>query len=471
VTHGTDIPRTAFLEKYFEKYPDTPREVILKSDLLSVGQWVSDAALDAAEGALVKSYRLFSYDLVPMADMKRRESQRVPEYFTIRGGPYGLRPVNVQTSLSPDSPYRLDVIDGQLVLTTAGRILCEVRYPRAPDYYARRLADGTPYHEIIANGFFVTAFRACQYQSTEEQCRFCDINENTRQMKQSKDFALTASVKPVSAVVEVADAIQREQTAQHDGAPSISFLVTGGTITGTLHGQNEDAFYAEYVRALKEGGPRRHVSLQTIAKRKDTLRWYRSQGLDSHHANMEVWDTRLFDWLCPGKARSVGRDEWVKRLLDSVEIFGAGEVKPIFVSGIEMARPHGFRTVQQAVASTTEGIAFLMARGVVPRFNQWRREPRSEVCRECEQPPVPLDFHIQLMRNRYEIWKQHGLPLPKQGRLLVPTCYIGAPHGTYEDYILLAEDTYPADIDQIVDRHSLQQGEVRDVPRHPRGSP
>jgi hypothetical protein len=65
------------------------------------------------------------------------------------------------------------------------------------------------------------------------------------------------------------------------------------------------------------------------------------------------------------------------------------------------------------------------------------------------------------MRNRYAIWKKCGLPLPKQGRLLVPTCYIGAPHGTYEDYILLMEDTYPPDIVDIVNRHSLDRGSPR----------
>ena len=93
------------LESYFEKYPDAPRETILKQHLLSVGHWFSDAALEAAAGALVKSYRLFSYDLVPMAELKRGEHRRVPEHFVLLKGPYDLRPVAIQTSLSPHSPY------------------------------------------------------------------------------------------------------------------------------------------------------------------------------------------------------------------------------------------------------------------------------------------------------------------------------------------------------------------------------
>ena len=97
------------LESYFKKYPDVPKETILKQHLLSLGHWFSDAALDAALGALVKSYRLFSYDLVPMSEFKRNEHRRVPEHFVLLNGPYGMRPVSIQTSLSPYSPYLIDV--------------------------------------------------------------------------------------------------------------------------------------------------------------------------------------------------------------------------------------------------------------------------------------------------------------------------------------------------------------------------
>ena len=52
------------LEAYFRKYPDVPKETILKQYLLSLGHWFSDAALDATAGALVKSYRWDAGDAV-----------------------------------------------------------------------------------------------------------------------------------------------------------------------------------------------------------------------------------------------------------------------------------------------------------------------------------------------------------------------------------------------------------------------
>ncbi len=443
------------LEQNFAAFPEEPKEVVLKCDLLSLGHWFSDAALEAARGSLIKSYRLFSYDMVPMADMDRGEARRVPEFFTILGGRYGLRPVSVQTSLSPDSPYLLDVVDGRLVLTCGGEVLCEARFPKPPKYYERAFEDGTRYDEVIAFGFFITAFRACQFFGPKEECRFCDINKNLRQMQRSADFTLNVPVKPLDMVARVADAVAAEAATRPAGQRDVSFLITGGTIRKTLHGLDEDSFYEGYVRAVKADDPQRHVSLQTVAKERKVLEHFRSLGVRSHHANMEVWDPRLFAWICPGKDKLVGRDEWIRRLIDSVEVFGPGEIKPLFVGGIELARPHGFRTVDEAVESTAAGVDFLMSHGVVPRFNQWRREFGSRLVSEHPQPPVPLAYYLKLMRRRYESWKKYQLPLPNMGRLLTPTRHLGVAHGTYEDEILLLEDTYPDNIVEIVERNSV----------------
>ena len=43
------------------------------------------------------------------------------------------------------------------------------------------------------------------------------------------------------------------------------------------------------------------------------------------------------------------------------------------------------------------------------------------------------------MGNRYELWKKYGLPLPGLGNLIPSRTYMGAEHGTYDDYPLLME--------------------------------
>ena len=84
ISEATSSRTLGQLENYFSSYGDLPREIILKHDLLRVGHWFTDAALELASQALVKSYRLFSYDL--MAD-EGHEAQRTSEDSRVVHGP------------------------------------------------------------------------------------------------------------------------------------------------------------------------------------------------------------------------------------------------------------------------------------------------------------------------------------------------------------------------------------------------
>ena len=57
---------------------------------------------------------------------------------------------------------------------------------------------------------------------------------------------------------------------------------------------------------------------------------------------------------------SVGWDNWVRWMCEAVEVFGNGSVQPSFVSGVEMARPHGFESV--AEAGFSDGVKAVGAR-------------------------------------------------------------------------------------------------------------
>jgi len=445
-----------FLEGYFKKYPDVPKETILKQHMLSLGHWFSDAALDASAGALVKSYRLFSYDLVPMSEFKRGEHRRVPEHFVLLNGPYDMRPVAIQTSLSPYSPYLIDVVDGRLVLTVDRQVVAHVRIPKTPDYYFKSLPDGTPYHEIVAFGSFITIFRNCQYWGAKEECKFCDINENARQMKLSRDFTLNAPVKSVADVVKVCEHVAGD--AQKIGAGQ-NFVLSGGTITKTLHSKSEVDFYEEYIRAIKNIATKPRITFEVNARPRAEVQRYKDAGADHIHFNMEVWDKTLFPWINPGKAERVGWDNWVRWMEDAVEVFGNGMVQPSFVSGVEMARPHGFKTVEEAVKSMTSGFEYLMSRGIFPRPQQWRREPSTALCKEAEQPPVPLDYYILMTRTWYELYQKYRDKLPKFGTrkpgLLAERNLLGPVHGAYGDFAMIKENLFPDDIEEQINRRSV----------------
>ncbi len=408
-------PRAVELEEYFKRFPDMPREVILKEDVLRLGQRFSEAALDATPGCRVKSYRLFSYDSVKMDEMQHRESMRVPEDMRFVGGPYGFRRTNFATRYFPDSPYLVDVVDGQLVLKdeSSNQIVANIEYPPAPKYYAYAFEDGTLYRDVVPMVWdhiaFITAFRYCQYWGPKEECRFCDINSNARQLKKAGKLALSATVKNVEQVQKVMETIYREQT--DPDYRLTMWQITGGAILKTLSGKAEDDFYWEYLKAVREVVPRRITCvIQTEPKPKDLIKKFWELGMDAHNPNMEVWDPNLFKAICPGKSRMVGWENWVRLTCDEVDVLGEGAVNPNFVCGVEMCRPYGFKTVDEAVKSTSEGLEFYMSHGVVPRFVSWAREWGSYL---KSQPPVPLEFFVRIVRAHYETWRKYCLPSVK----------------------------------------------------------
>jgi len=85
-------------------------------------------------------------------------------------------------------------------------------------------------------------------------------------------------------------------------------------------------------------------------------------------------------------------------------------VIPNFVAGVEMAAPHGFATVAEALDSTGEGLAYFMRQGIVPRFTTWCAEPLSELGRA--QGPAPLDYHAGLLRVWRDTHARYRLPAP-----------------------------------------------------------
>jgi hypothetical protein len=170
-------------------------------------------------------------------------------------------------------------------------------------------------------------------------------------------------------------------------------------------------FYCRYAEAIEERFPGRWLSKVVVqAHEPEAVQRFKDAGVRIYHPNYEVWDARLFDLLCPGKARVIGRETWIRRILAATDVFGAENVIPNFVAGIELARPHGFATVDEALQSTGEGLEYFMSRGVSPRFTTWCPEPLSVLGRD--QGPAPLEYHAGLLRIWRDTHRRHRLPVP-----------------------------------------------------------
>lgn len=422
----TSAPAFDAVLRLADEFTDLPLEAILKEDLLRRGVAFTDAALALSARFKPKAYFIFSFDLVPIEAMGQRENVRAPEEIALRGGAHALRRTIVSVRLAPASPYRVDVMDGVLKLMDGRQEICDVLLAPYPEPYRRTLSSGKWMSEVaptIEWGYLVylTVFRRCQYFGTESECQFCDINENYRQ--QIKAGRPYHTVKQLDDLLE---ALQILADHEQDAAPEVdaalgamtlpayashAYTITGGSITDTLHGESEVDFYCRYAAAIESRFPGRWLSKMVVqAHEPDDVRRFHDAGVRIYHPNYEVWDARLFDAICPGKARWIGRDTWIRRILDATRIFGAPNVIPNFVAGVEMARPYGFATVEQALRSTGEGLDYFMSQGVAPRFTTWCPEPLSVLGRE--QGPAPLEYHVGLLRLWRDTHRKHRLPVP-----------------------------------------------------------
>jgi hypothetical protein len=405
----TAEPRTALVEGLMARFPHVPPEAVLKEDLLRTGIAFDGSALtDNLDGEVKpKSYFIFSFDQKPLAELGEAADRRPPEEIALTGGPYGLRRTIVSVRVNPDSPYRM-VGPG---LTLDGRPIADVTLPPLPEYYRHPLANGKTVMETaptIQWGYliYLTVLRLCQYFGAQEECKFCDINHNWRQHK--KAGRPYTGVKPVEDVLEALALIDRYDTER----VSQAYTLTGGSVTSTVDGLAEADFYGRYAQAIEERFPGRWIG-KVVAQalpRADVQR-FKDYGIRIYHPNYEVWDERLFRIVSPGKERYVGRDEWHRRIFDAAEVFGPRYVIPNFVAGVEMARPYGFETVEDAIASTTEGLDHFMSRGITPRFTTWCPEPTTPLGRDNPEG-APLEYHVRLLEAYREALDRHGLEPP-----------------------------------------------------------
>jgi len=391
---------------YDENFNDLPLEAFFKQDILRIGLAFEESAFLHADYKK-KDYFIFSFDRIPLNEMKRGENWKAPEEIKLTGGPYQLRATVISVRINPLSPYRISLLNGRLVISFQDTFFADVEYPSIPEYYKNSYEDGKGAGEIapvIEWGYliYLTLFRNCQYFGKEEECQFCDINHNWRQQK--KSGRPYTGVKSLESILNVLKVIQQSDQV------SRAYTLTGGSIVTTLHGMSEVDFYAHYAYKINREFPGQWISkVVTQAYEKDDVQKFKDAGVDIYHPNYEIWDKNLFEKYCPGKARYIGRDTWIRRIIESADIFGPSNVIPNFVAGVEMAGKEGFKEVRSAIKSTLEGIDFFMSHGVAPRFTTWCPEPYTVL---GNNEPAPLEYYMLLLRGYRDLFSKYRLPVP-----------------------------------------------------------
>lgn len=400
----TTIPHLESLEK---QYREIPFEAIIKMDILRLGIHFTPESFMVSEEYKTKDYFIFSFDHIPIKDMKEEENLKSPEEIKLSGGHFNLLPTVISTRNNPESPYKVKLRENKPALFMDQTFLGFIEYPPKPKWYSHETSSGKKPGEIspvIEWGYliYLTIFRNCQYFGKDEECAYCDINHNYRQQKNAG--------RPYTGVKSIEDILEVMSWIDAEDDIAKAYTITGGSVITELKKKNEVDFYLQYAQAIENKFPGRWMGkIVTQAFVKEDCQKFKDVGIQVYHPNYEVWDEKLFPWICPGKSSYIGRSEWIKRIVDSAEVFGPSNVIPNFVAGVEMAEPNGFTTVKEAIASTAEGLEFFMAKGIMPRFTAWCPEPYTTL---GTQAGPTIEYFCELLVAWKRTFEKYKLPVP-----------------------------------------------------------
>jgi hypothetical protein len=384
------------LHEVIAKYPEVPPLITLKIDVQRRGVYYTEQALNILDESIhqVRGPALFGY--------RDGQFSPLPESLLLRDG------TSIITSPTPieENPYVVDFIDDRLVLVDNGEIQEEVEYWRKPDFYNHRTSSGIPMSHIVTarpqrlnlnvNGY-------CHFWDNDKGCRYCDIVNHLKQQKTKLGVPTKLNPRDVS---------ETFREALKEPGRFTGICLTAGSNTGGKEPFDEEVdYYIEILQAIGENFSSKKFPSQLIAtafNEKQLVRLYEETGILGYTSDLEVLNETLFNWICPGKAEWVGYQEWKKRLIRAVDIFGRGHVNTGLVGGVEFAQPYGFTNEDQALYTTLEEAEFLASHGVTTVYIVWVPRPGSDF---RYQKNASLEYYVRLAKGLHDIRVKYDLTI------------------------------------------------------------
>ncbi|HPT86834.1 MAG TPA: radical SAM protein [Bacillota bacterium] len=394
------VPKPKATELSFEevaaKYPQFPRLLLLKTDLQRRGVYYTKQALSKVDPVI---HQLGGTHIFGTRDGIL--TQR-PEALILRDG------TSVITSPTPleQNPYIVDFRDGRLVVMDGGVELEEVEYWTKPDYYNLTTSSGIPMSHVASarpQRIYLMPSRYCHFWTDNQGCLFCDIVNNLKQQK--SELNLPPRLKPQ----DVAETIR--EALKEPGRFTAICLTSGSDFHGAEDFDAEVDYYIEILKAVGENFATPKFPSQLIATaftEKQLERIYRETGLLSYTPDIEVLNERLFEWICPGKARWVGYQEWKRRMVRAVDIFGRGRVNTCIVAGVELAKPYGFNDEDAALQAVLAEAEDLASQGVSTVYTVWVPRPGSYL---RGQKNASLEYYVRLALGLQELRQKYQLSI------------------------------------------------------------
>ncbi len=415
------------IDDLVEKFPRYPKSKLIRAAVLRDGIKFTPNLIDIASWALPQSNWVLEYTHYKhaqekveqyineqelddeSADLARHGWVETPSGFRFQDYTY------IQIGFNDESPWELKTEWLGSTLSVAGmggerhflyyedERVDEVLFEDRPQWLTKKTSDGKTFSSVMqlisAQVFNACVLRHCEYFNHDKHCRFCAMTGGSKALKEV-GVEHRMALKPEHAV-EALEIAHKET--------GVNIILLSG---GTLYDQDKEAeAYYKLTKALcdKRDDLRAetYILAGTSAFEQDKAKKLKDLGLDLLMFDLEVWDPDVFKFVCPGKSEHIGRDEWLKRLLDAKEVFGKGRVGTNLVLGAELAQPGGFTDLDKGVASWNDCFEWLLSNGIVPMITIWQPSAGSKF--EGARNTATLEYLLEVGGMRRAAMKKYDM--------------------------------------------------------------
>ncbi len=315
-------------------------------------------------------------------DRHAHKSVEFPSCFLTPLGKY-----RVQVRWNIDSPLELKYENSQYNIYDKNNLVIEnVDFSKRSQYYSLKTSDGTPMRTVAADygygAMFVSYSNECSLKDKGMDCLFCNINATKEIYSEAQDIKWKTPQQVGETV-----AVGYKQGFDH-------VTISGGFIPE----RREVEYYIDVAEAIQDAtGLNNFNGTACVGAPEDlsVFEKYKEAGFSTMATNLEIWNEKMFDVICPGKAQLCGgRKNWLNALDYEVQLFGKYNVRSTVVSGIEPKE------------SLLEGIEYLISHGVVACVSQWNVNVGSPL--EGHRTPID-EWHWDVFERTVAMYRKYGV--------------------------------------------------------------
>jgi hypothetical protein len=401
----TNIPtlstyKSTWLNKVFDVHNNISREILIKISLLFSGIRFTQELEDAGKWAL-PNYQPYRFS----------KGERLGREEDIVDIPYLLllNKLLIRVKINNKSPFQILRKNEDYVLYCNEEPIEKIVFQKKPDWFSKKIQDGTPIPRLglsqHGDMLIVNASPGCEYflhqdeSSGNYRCRFCFYGAPNPKMPTLGQPETLIKEEDLFRLAEAVSIASKE----------INHIYL---VAGSMADINQEAErYIQVASAISRAvDDRVNICCGSSALPKEASLELKKHGVGAVCFNLEIWDEKLWDKICPGKSKFVGRENWIQGLVDAVDVFGRGNVMSAFVSGIEIMQPYA-HSAQQALKSSLEGAEFLLQKGVMSLFTLYWPRDTSEF---EEKSDTIHDYFLELSNEYHKLRKQYDLNIPNK---------------------------------------------------------